>query len=181
MSNLNTDDILKLTDHLHRQFKTYDPFKIASACGIHVLMRNDFSLQKGAFVLVSRNAFLLLNAQLPEDTLKIVCAHELGHALMHRAIANKPVFLEEDFFASTDRLEYEANCFAAGLLLDSKEILSEAKEGLDAAQIARMHHSHVNLVLLLIQMNNQKDSVFMLPRPVKQRFMGNIENNAGII
>lgn len=177
---MKDDEIIRLTDDLYRCYKTRDPFEIARSGGIHIMLRNDFSKQKGAFAMVSRNPFIFLNGNLPDETLKIVCAHELGHALMHRDIAARP-FLEFELFASADRLEYEANCFAASLLMDAKDIIAEAKEGLDAAQIARIHHSHVDLVLILMHLINQQGNRFSLPRPVDQRFMGDIDNHAGTL
>ena len=177
---MRDEEIIRLADDLYRTNKTRDPFQIARSSGIHIMLRNDFTKQKGAFAMVSRNPFLFLNGNLPDETLRIVCAHELGHALMHRNVAAKP-FLEFELFATADRLEYEANCFAASLLLDAKEIENEAKEGLDAAQIARIHHSHVDLILILMHLINQQGNRFTLPRTVDQRFMGDIENHAGTL
>ena len=49
---------------------------------------------------------------------RTVCAHELGHAVLHTH-ANTP-FLRKNTFFSVDKLEIEANTFAALLLIDKR-------------------------------------------------------------
>ena len=50
----------------------------------------------------------------------------------------------------TSRREYEANIFAANLLLDDREILKYIKEGYDTLQIAKMTYTDINLVALKV-------------------------------
>ncbi|MCF0128135.1 MAG: hypothetical protein HUJ70_06165 [Pseudobutyrivibrio sp.] len=52
------------------------------------------------------------------------------------------------FETNGDRMEYEANVFAAQLSLPDEEILSYIEEGLDIQQIAGIMHTDVNLVAL---------------------------------
>ncbi|QBK24967.1 ImmA/IrrE family metallo-endopeptidase [Ureibacillus thermophilus] len=55
---------------------------------------------------------IALNAK---DKISFVCAHELGHAVLHHD-ANTP-FLKRKTLFSTERIEIEANKFAVELLM----------------------------------------------------------------
>ena len=46
---------------------------------------------------------------------RVVCAHELGHAMLHPR-ANTP-FMRKNTLFSVDRMEKQANTFAAELLI----------------------------------------------------------------
>lgn len=50
-------------------------------------------------------------------------AHELGHDRLHRDIAMLKGFQEVELFDMAKPAEYEANIFAAELLIDDKELL----------------------------------------------------------
>lgn len=58
---------------------------------------------------------LKTNENVPEHLQAFVCAHELGHALLHRNI-NTP-FLSKNTLFSIDKIERQANTFAVELLL----------------------------------------------------------------
>ncbi|WP_244961036.1 ImmA/IrrE family metallo-endopeptidase [Bacillus paramycoides] len=51
---------------------------------------------------------------------KFVCAHELGHAILHPD-ANTP-FMRENTLFSTEKIEVQANYFATKLLLKNRNI-----------------------------------------------------------
>lgn len=53
-------------------------------------------------------------------------------------------------YEMSNRLEYEANIFAAALLLDDDEVLDMIDRGYDAVQIATATRSDVNLVALKV-------------------------------
>ena len=101
---------------LIRKFKTRDPFAIARELGIEVLLRNDFKRQKGVFKVIANNAFIFINANLSEEMQRLVCAHELGHALLHRSLGLQAGLVEFEVFNITTQCEYDANVFAATLL-----------------------------------------------------------------
>ncbi len=172
--------IRSLAQGLVRRYGTRDPFRICAGKGITVLHRDDFKRQKGAFTVVEGQPFIFINSRVSEEMQRIVCAHELGHALMHRDMG-RGIFLEFELFDTRDRPEYEANAFAAELLLDGEEILSLAEEGKDAVQIARSLDTNVDLVLLKAAEMNRRGSDFRLPRGVNSRFLKNMTDDAGEI
>ena len=85
--------------------------------------------------------------------------------------------MEFELFNITNSTEYEANLFAANLLLD-QSIESLIQDGFDVVQIARSLGTNVNLLLLkLQQMNN--DNHLHLPDIPNRNFLGTISDDAG--
>ena len=107
---------------------------------------------------------------------RIVCAHELGHALLHRTVSS-PQF-DFEIFNITNSTEYEANLFAANLLLDEDDIESLIIDGYDIVQIARSLGTNVNLLLLKLQQMNG-DNHLRLPDMPRRNFLGSISDDAG--
>lgn len=105
-----------LPRRLLRRYGTSDPFELADCLGITILECHDFKLQKGAFKVILNNCFIFINANLSTEMKKLVCAHELGHALLHRPLGKTDTGLMEfELFDITNTTEYEANLFAANL------------------------------------------------------------------
>jgi Zn-dependent peptidase ImmA (M78 family) len=80
----------------------------------------------------------------------IVCAHELGHDQLHRVLAKDTPFQEFMLYDMASRTEYEANIFAAELLLDTGSVLEYVKNGYDSLQIASATGTDINLVALKV-------------------------------
>ena len=145
-----SEDISARADALARRFGTRDPFEIAEGLGVSVMWRSNFGRLKGMYRVVRRNRYIFLNDSLGEETARIVCAHELGHDQFHRDFAKGNGLLEFMLYNMTSRAEYEANVFAAGLLLPDDELLGLICEGYDAQQIACRMRTDVNLVALRV-------------------------------
>lgn len=164
---------------LARKYKSNDPFEIAEALDIEVLERSDFKRQKGAFKVILNNSFIFINANLSDEMKRLVCAHELGHALLHRSLGKSETGLMEfELFDITSTTEYEANLFAANLLLDENSIEELVSDGFDIVQIARQLGTNVNLLLLKLQQMND-DNRFRLPDMPDRNFLGVISDDAG--
>ena len=65
----------------------------------------------------------MLNNRVSETVQRILLAHELCHDRLHRDIAMLKGFQEIELFDMTLPTEYEANLFAAELLIDDSELL----------------------------------------------------------
>ena len=133
---------------------TRDPFKIAKELGIEVLLCENFGPLKGMYRVVKRNRFIFINQDLSEQMQRIVCAHELGHDQLHRSLAKDRTIREFMLYDMKSRPEYEANMYAADLLLDDDEVMELAKEGYDMQQVASILNTDINLVgLKMASMN----------------------------
>lgn len=106
--------IKKHVSQLMKRYKTNDPFEIASQKGILVLFE-ELGSALGYFNLYKRIKTIHINCNLDDALKRFVCAHELGHALLHPD-ANTP-FLKKNTFYVTDKIEREANTFAVELLM----------------------------------------------------------------
>ena len=95
--------IKSLADKLIQKYKTRDPFYICEAIGLNVLYKDLGSL-KGMYTVIKRNRYAILNSNLSLIERKIVCAHELGHDILHRGFA-KDTFLQE--YMLYDILEWD--------------------------------------------------------------------------
>lgn len=105
---------------LVKKFKTRDPFIIARELGIIVKYKYlSIDFPKGMFKKVLRRKFIIINMSriVNENELRVVMAHELGHAIMHSS--DSAFFLHDHTFYSRGRFEKEANAFAAELLIDT--------------------------------------------------------------
>ena len=67
-----------------------------------------------------RVSFIHLNCELKSNWQRFVCAHELGHSILHPK-ANTP-FLKANTLFSVDRIEREANELAIELLIPDQAL-----------------------------------------------------------
>ena len=86
--------------------------------------------------------------------------------------------MEFELFNITNSTEYEANLFAANLLLEDQSIESLIQDGFDVVQIARSLGTNVNLLLLKLQQMNT-DHHLHLPDMPSRNFLGTISDDAG--
>lgn len=77
---------------------------------------------KGDFFIKSRIKIIVINANLPEELQRIICAHELGHAILHKELAAKGTLNDFALFDNTSKPEFEANLFAAELLISDEAV-----------------------------------------------------------
>lgn len=165
---------------LLKRMNTTDPFELADALNIHVMMRNDFKSQKGAFKVILGQMFIFINSNLSEELQRIICAHEIGHALMHKHLAvNNAVLMEFELFNITSEYEYDANVFAACILLDEDEIIELAQQGYDVVQISRQLGTNVNLLLVKINEMNNEGMNYRMPYQPDCCFLCAINDDAG--
>lgn len=169
-----------LPRRLIRRFNTRDPFEIAEALGITVMIRSDFVRQKGAFAVIGNISFIFINDNLSEYMQRLVCAHELGHALLHRKLGMAPGgMMEFEIFDIKDATEYDANVFAANLLIDDQEVLEMAREGYDVVYIAKEMNLNVNILLVKLNEMSKKGYDLRVPYEPSKKFLGSIEDEIG--
>ena len=180
VSAMERSKAIAFAQGMMRRIKTTDPFELADALNIIVLLRNDFKQQKGAFKVILGQRFIFINSNLSYQMQRIVCAHEVGHALMHKHLAmNGAALMEFEIFNITNECEYDANVFAAHILLNEEDIIDLAKQGDDVVKIARTLGTNVNLLLVRIAEMNRQGHNFRIPYCPNNDFLGTISDNAG--
>lgn len=122
MENIN-QKIRRLVTYYTRLCGSRDPVAIAefAGIGIHICPLGDIA---GNYMLLKRKRWILINDSIDKDSpfFRVVVAHELGHALLHRT--ENCAFIKRHTLLLTSGIEREANMFAAELLVD-KDLISE--------------------------------------------------------
>lgn len=116
-------DIKKKADSLVRKHQTRNPFVIIQGMNVIVVFAPLCGV-RGFYQYFQRNNIIYIDENLPEHEKKFVCAHELGHMLLHKK-ANA-LFMDSRTHLNTHRYEVEADMFAMDLLIDD-DMIAEYK------------------------------------------------------
>lgn len=130
---------------LMRKYSTNDPFELCDFLNIKVMFENLGHIN-GFYQFAPKNKIIHINCNLDPNMQRIICAHELGHALFHSKLNR--IFLEKETFIVTDKLELEADFFAADLLIDSNIASNEYYKSMTVNQIASSLNIPVKLLKL---------------------------------
>lgn len=107
--------IKEKVDQLIKKFKTDNPFELAELLKIQVVHWPLHEEVNGLYQYEKRVKFIYINSTLPYLMQRVVCAHELGHAILHPKL--NCTFLKNHTFYNINRYENEANRFASELLI----------------------------------------------------------------
>ena len=151
----NRDYIQTIAHELITKFDTRDPFELCKAIGVEVFYA-DLGNLKGMYKYLKKNRFAVINEKLDVYTRTLVCAHELGHDILHQDLAKKICLQEFILYDMRSRPEYEANLFASEILLPDEKIFTLAREGYDVEQIAKELCTDVNLVAIKVASMNTR-------------------------
>ncbi len=115
---MNTNDIISLARDIKSSWHTNDPYKIAEHLGIVIMHRKNrvkgFTAQTLKFD--GYPTIISINDAYTDFSKKVLCAHELGHALLHENCVNHFAITGTNVASN---VEQEANLFAVALLTDS--------------------------------------------------------------
>lgn len=152
----NREYIQNVANKLIKKFDTRDPFQLCQAIGVEVFYADLGSL-KGMYKYLKKNRFAVINENLDPFTKTLVCAHELGHDILHQNLARKVCLQEFILYDMKSRPEYEANLFASEILLPDDIILNLARDGYDIEQISKELCTDINLIALKVSSMGSKD------------------------
>jgi Zn-dependent peptidase ImmA (M78 family) len=124
-------DIKSVVEKIKRKYKTSEPFELCSLMGITVLY-SDLGSIRGIYQYKYKKRMIHINCNLDSYLKRQVCAHELGHAVLHRK--TNTVFLDAFTYLPVEKVEIEANIFAAELLIG--DIDPKHYEGYCLSQVA---------------------------------------------
>lgn len=109
--------IHRKADDLVRRHESRNPLTIARELGINVVFEELGSIN-GYYNSIGRVRFIHINSSCRNRSL--VCAHELGHAVLHSKESTH--FMRKHTLFSVDRFEKEATYFASCLLISDDDI-----------------------------------------------------------
>lgn len=139
-------NISSLAKSLVKKHGTCNPFKIIEALNAIVVF---YPLEgiNGFYQYFQRNNIIYIDERLSDMERMFVCAHELGHMLLHRN-ANA-IFLDSRTQLNTTKYEMEADRFAMNLLIQDDEI----EENLDytTEQLSRLFGYNRKLIELRLK------------------------------
>jgi len=102
--------------NLKEKYGTNNPFLLCKFLKILIIYQ-DIGDVKGFSVKYLRKKLICLNENLNETDSKIVCAHELGHCMLHQ-LKDMNFMMNYTKLIRKSNLEKEANIFAVELLHD---------------------------------------------------------------
>lgn len=108
--------IKRLIHYYERMTNSRNPVKIADFAGIRIALVPLGEIS-GNYILLKRKRWIFVNDNISTDSplFRVIVAHELGHALLHRK--ENCAFIKNHTLLLTSGIERDANIFAAALLI----------------------------------------------------------------
>ena len=166
------DSIIEKAERLIAKYDTRNPYAIAAKLGIYVLNFDTPGTLKGMYSVIKRSRFIFVNESLDDELRRFVCAHELGHDILHRHLAENGGLKESSFFDMKSKPEMEANVFAANLMISDKEVMSYAEEGYTAEDMSKELYVPYPLALIKLNDMNKRGFNLNIPYNPKADFLG---------
>ena len=119
-------EIVAAVEKLKKRYHEDDPFLLCKAMGIKLIFQSLGTAPDAVkgFILKSKRIIVItINCDLPLVIQKIIVAHELGHAVLHKN-SGILAFHEATLFDNSSRYEKEANLFAAEFLLSDDRVMN---------------------------------------------------------
>lgn len=117
--------IKKKITYLVKKYDTNDPFILANELGIYAKLCPLGNIA-GIYRYHEHARWIFINSDIEDRSfLKVVMAHELGHALLHWR--ENSCFMAHQTLLLTSKIERDANIFAAQLLI-TDDLLHEYEE-----------------------------------------------------
>lgn len=106
-------DEMAIVSGLIKQQHTNSPFEICDNLNYIVLYVPLVGV-RGFYQHYANRDIVYIDCNLPDQVKRFVCAHELGHSIMHKEINS--IFLDTRTYLKTSLYERQANQFAINLL-----------------------------------------------------------------
>ncbi len=148
------DVIVEKAADVRNSFGGRNIYQTAENSGVKVWLRPLGGL-KGFYVCENGKRYIVINNELDEITRRVVCAHELGHDMLHRELSIGGI-RENTMFLKGNKTEREANLFAAEMLLTDEAVLSGIEYVSDPETAAFELNVPVELLEYKLELLNHK-------------------------
>ena len=154
-----------VANSLTRKYDTRDPHRLCDELGVRIRYKDLGKDIKAYYFYQSRIRNIVVNNRISEPIQRILIAHELGHDRLHQEIAMLKGFQELEMFSMATPTEFEANIFAAELLIDDSALL-ELLNNEHASFFSAAKELHVPAALLDFKFRVLKRKGFRLEAPI---------------
>ncbi len=118
MFTLSTE-IPKIVKGLVDKYGTNDPGELADYLNVTIINMPMGDNIAGYYKYLKRRRYIFINSNIKDNSYhKVILAHELGHAIMHRT--QNCTFMNGYTLLLTSKIERQANRFAAHLLINDE-------------------------------------------------------------
>ena len=139
-------NIKQKANSLVRKYNSRNPFEIIKNLNAIVVFC-PLKVVKGFYQYFQRNNIIYIDNELSESEQRFVCAHELGHMLIHKN-ANA-IFMDSQTHLNISKYEIEADRFAINLLISDDDIGNNLEYTVN--QLSRLFGYHEKLIELRLQ------------------------------
>lgn len=126
-------DIKNLVINFINIYKTNNVYEICSHLNIKIY-KSYLKDIKGYFLNIPEGISIVVDYILNENEERCVIAHELGHVMLHRS--SNICYLKNYTYSNTNKLENQANEFAAELLITDDDINEAIEKQFSIEQMA---------------------------------------------
>lgn len=98
---------------------TRDPVRISRECG-YIIIDTPLNDMRGYYQYIKRCHIIYLDDKLSCHDRNLVCAHELGHSILHKGFNR--IFMDQKTYMVASRYELEADRFAVDLIYADDEL-----------------------------------------------------------
>ena len=124
---MNSNYIYTKVNELIDKYKTNNPFELIEYLKIKLMSSNNEEL-KGYCISVKNYPYIGVSRLLSDPEQRIVATHELGHFILHMDQTSLYRFEDDNIYNSSDKTEYQANLFAADLLIPDEDVEDIVKD-----------------------------------------------------
>lgn len=150
--------IIDTSQEVLNKFGGKSIFVTAENSGAKVWFRPLGSL-KGFYLFEGGSRYIVINEGLDDVTRTVVCAHELGHDVLHRELSDGGI-RETTLFLANNKTEREANLFAANILIPDSDLLDELSYHNDISSVSANLGLPVEIIEYKIEILNYKGYKF---------------------
>lgn len=171
---MNKNYIFEKTEQLSRKYKTRDPFELLDYLHVVVFETDRYKTLKGYCFLSCRTMYVAINNSLSDAEKRIVAAHELGHIILHRQQLKLAPMKDTLLYDMTSSMEYEANLFAADLILED-HLIEELSRNEDADYFAMCQALYVTPDFMSFKLFSliKRGHTYNMPLNLNSNFLAN--------
>ena len=140
--------VCKNVEKAIRHSNSRNPFEICSDLNIHIYYKDLGSKLKAYYFSQSRIKNIIINSNVDPILQSTLCAHELGHSILHDHLASLNGFHDFNPFNMLIPSEYEANLFAAELLIPDDELAERVSNDNSSTEMAPLFEVPLELIYL---------------------------------